>query len=56
MILGVYRSPEKLGRTIHCNSPYPGLVSGSGADASNATIKAMVGAARSGYLRDNIGA
>ena len=53
---GVYRPPPEHGLTIYCNLSYHGLVSGGVAETGTATIKAMVGAACSGYPMDKSGA
>ena len=39
--------------TIHCDLSYRGLVSGGGAEASNATLAEIMVAFRSRYTRDN---
>ena len=48
-------APPEHGRTIHWNLSYHVLVSGDGAEAGTATIKAMVEASRFGYPRDKSG-
>ena len=40
---GVYLPPPEHGRTIHCDSSYHGIVSGSGAEAGGAALAEMVG-------------
>ena len=49
---GIYLLPPEHGHTKHCESPYHGLMCGGGAEAGNAPIQAMVGAARPGYPGD----
>ena len=53
---GIYQPSPENGHAIHCNLSYHVLVSGGGAESSNALIQLMVGAARSGYPWDNSGA
>ena len=49
---GIYLPPPEHGITIHCDLSYHGPVSGSGAEAGNAPIQEMVGAALPGYPGD----
>ena len=56
MILGCVSSSIITRSQNTFNLSYHELVSVSGAEARNATLKEMVGAASSGYPRDKIGA
>ena len=54
--LGIYCLPPEHGHTIHYNSYYHGLVSGSGAEPRECAYLVMVGADRIRYLGDKGGA
>ena len=52
---GVYCLLPEHGHTVHLDSYYNGIVSGSRSEAETAPIQAMVGAARSRYHGDTGG-